>query len=202
MEKLLSAPLVEKQEIEHRVEQLWTALEEAQVVLDNLAEGYLQRKDYSSQKAILKESNDLEKECTRVIEKAQATIIAVISATNVARINEAEQNDKPVITSVEQITGSPANPALLIQNEDVSDGQSDSINAGTVQSPQTQSINNADLMTSVPTLNEQTTTSNPVTPEQPAAYGLGGTQGADGINHRLKQLKVPTFDGDKTKFEE
>ena len=56
-------------------------------------------------------------------------------------------------------------------------------------------------MASVPTLNEQTTNSDPVTPEQPAAYGLGGMQGAV-VNHRLKQLKVPTFDGDKTKFEE
>jgi len=64
LEKLLSAPVVEKQEIEHHVEQLWTALEEAQVVLDNLAEGYLQGKDYNSQKAILKESDDLENECT------------------------------------------------------------------------------------------------------------------------------------------
>ena len=128
---------MEKQEIEHCVEQLWTALEEAQVVLDNLAEGYLQRKDYSSQKAILKESDDLEKECTKVIETAPATIIAVISATNVVRINKAEQNDNPVLTSAEQVTGSPANPTLLTQNvEDVSEGQSDSINAGTLQSPQ------------------------------------------------------------------
>jgi len=112
------------------------------------------------------------------------------------------QNVNTVVTNAEQVTGSPANPTLITQNvDDVSEGQTDSVNAGTVQSPQAQSSNNTDLITPEPALNVQTTSSEPITLEQPATHDLGGTQGAV-LNHRLKQLKVPTFDGDKTKFEE
>ena len=113
LEKLLSAPSVDKQEIEHRVEQLWVALEEAQAVLDDLAECYLQQKDYNSQKVLLKESGDLEMECNKVIEKAQAALIAEISATG---NNQAKQNDNTAGTSTAQGTGSSENPSLTADN--------------------------------------------------------------------------------------
>ena len=53
----VSKATLNKEEIEHRVEHLWSSLEQTQNIMDELSVYYLGEKDGENQKAIMKESN-------------------------------------------------------------------------------------------------------------------------------------------------
>lgn len=204
IEKILSTPSTAKEEIEHRVEQLWTSMEETQGVMDELSAHYLGQKDYDSQKAMMAESNELESDCNKVIEKAQIVIIAKYSEnTTVEDPAVGHDNKNTNVNSTNQVTGSQdssnpnnvvdvtveQNPPGVNVNIGVSPGQEpgDSGLTGIAQS--TEALNTSAI--------SFVTSQQPTTIPPNSAATLGPT-----INHRLKQVKVPTFDGDKTKFEE
>ena len=69
-----SKATLDKEEIEHYVDCLYSSLEESQDIMDELSSYYLKQKDGENQKAVMKESNELEVECQQAIEKAQAIL--------------------------------------------------------------------------------------------------------------------------------
>ena len=78
LEKSFSGPkaTLDKEEIEHYLDGLWSFLEESQEIMDKLFSYYLKQKDGENQKAVMKESNELEVECQQAIEKTQAILIS------------------------------------------------------------------------------------------------------------------------------
>jgi hypothetical protein len=63
---------VDIQELEHRVETLWQILEDTQVIMDEMSAYFMEQKDFESKKLVMQESNELEAECQKVIEKTQS----------------------------------------------------------------------------------------------------------------------------------
>ena len=75
---------VDIQELEHRVETLWQILEDTQVIMDEMSAYFMEQKDFESQKLVMQESNELEAECQKVIEKTQSVIVKCASESCVA----------------------------------------------------------------------------------------------------------------------
>ena len=89
----VSKATLNKEEIEHRVEYLWSSLEQTHNILDELSVYYLGEKDGENQKAIMKESNELELECQQAIEKAQDVLISRCFQNN-ATVSQDNDNDE------------------------------------------------------------------------------------------------------------
>ncbi|CAB4026214.1 Hypothetical predicted protein, partial [Paramuricea clavata] len=70
---------VDIQELEHRVETLWQILEDTQVIMDEMSAYFMEQKDFESHKLVMQESNELEGDCQKVIEKTQAVIVKCAS---------------------------------------------------------------------------------------------------------------------------
>ena len=71
------------QELEHRIETLWEALEETQSIMDELSIYFMEQKDVESQKVVMQESKELEVECEKIIEKAQSIIVKFAAESSV-----------------------------------------------------------------------------------------------------------------------
>jgi hypothetical protein len=89
----VSKATLNKEEIEHRVEYLWSSLEQTHNIMDELSVYYLGGKDGENQKAIMKESNELELECQQAIEMAQAVLISGCFENN-ATVSQDNDNDE------------------------------------------------------------------------------------------------------------
>ena len=99
----VSKATLNKEEIEHRVEHLWSSLEQTQNIMDELSVYYLGEKDGENEKAIMNESNELELECQQAIEKAQAVLISGCFEKN-ATVSQDNDNDE--VTNGTSSTGS------------------------------------------------------------------------------------------------
>ena len=71
------------QELEHRIETLWEALEETQSIMDELSIYFMEQKDVESQKVVMQESKEFEVECEKIIEKAQSVIVKFAAESSV-----------------------------------------------------------------------------------------------------------------------
>ena len=71
------------QELEHRIETLWEALEETQSIMDELSIYFMEQKDVESQKVVMQESKNFEIECEKIIEKAQSVIVKLAAESSV-----------------------------------------------------------------------------------------------------------------------
>ena len=92
----VSKATLDKEEIVHRVECLWSSLEETQNIMDELCVCYLGGKDGENQKALMKESNELELECQQAIEKSQAVLISGCFESNAT---VSQDNDNKEVTN-------------------------------------------------------------------------------------------------------
>ena len=63
------------QDLEDRIETLWEVLEETQSIMDELSIYFMEQMDVQSQKAVMKESKELEVECEKIVEKVQSVIV-------------------------------------------------------------------------------------------------------------------------------
>ena len=103
----MSKATLNKEEIEHRVEHLWSSLEQTQNIMDELSVYYLGEKDGENQKALMKESNELELECQQAIEKAQAVLISGCFENN-ATVSQDNDNDEVSYYSINEGQAQPA----------------------------------------------------------------------------------------------
>ena len=177
------------QELEHRIETLWGVLEETQRIMD-----------VESQKAVMQESKELEAECEKIIEKAQSVIVKWAPESSVVSPPIEQITTNLVDKADTVVTNSQGSSTTTVAGIGINPSISDDI---TIQGPQaTDNANlNSDESAQQP-INEHTESismANP-SPQQNAASSSGN--GTTVVNHRLKPLKVPTFDGDKKKFEE
>ena len=162
-----------KAEIEYGVECLWASLEESQDVLDELSSYYLEQKDGENQKAVMKESNELELECQQAIEKAQAVLISEIFR-DVSDQVEVSDTIGPNVSKVTDSTKGQAPPRTEEPTQNAT-------NSGTV----------GDSLT--PPTDDQSHSS-------PTHIAAGSRNSV--MNRHLKPLKVPDYDGNKAKFEQ
>ena len=188
------------QELEHRIETLWGVLEETQRIMDELSIYFMEQMDVESQKAVMQESKELEAECEKIIEKAQSVIVKWAAESNVVS-PPIEQNTTNLVDKADTVvvTNNQGSSTSTVAGIGINPSISDDI----IQGPQaTDNANlNSDESAQQP-INEHTESismANP-SPQQSAASSSGN--GTTVVNHRLKLLKVPTFNGDKKKFEE
>lgn len=185
LEKLIIGPPKsedERKEIEHHVDQLWTSLEETQTILDDLTGCYLERQDYENQKLVMKESEEYEIECQQVIERAQKSLLASTASpttpTEITPLPQNEQNE----TVADQSDG-PATPkAPTAADGNQPDDGSLVIDKASQESQEKSAVTTSES-------SDQSTKTEKVIPTRSKPI-------------KLEALKVPTFNGNKTKFEE
>ena len=187
------------QELEHRIETLWGVLEETQRIMDELSIYFMEQMDVESQKAVMQESKELEAECEKIIEKAQSVIVKWAAESSVVS-PPIEQNTTNLVDKADTVvTNNQGSSTTTVAGIGINPSISDDM----IQGPQaTDNANlNSDESAQQP-INEHTESismANP-SPQQSSASSSGN--GTTVVNHRLKPLKVPTFNGDKKKFEE
>ena len=188
------------QELEHRIETLWGVLEETQRIMDELSIYFMEQMDVESQKVVMQESKELEAECEKIIEKAQSVIVKWAAESSVVS-PPIEQNTTNLVDNADTVVANnQGSSTITVAGIGINPSISDDI---TIQGPQ--ATDNANLNSdesAQPPINEHTESismANP-SPQQSAASSSGN--GKTAVNHRLKPLKVPTFDGDTKKFEE
>ena len=181
----MSKATLNKEEIEHRVEHLWSSLEQTQNIMDELSVYYLGEKDGENQKAIMKESNELELECQQAIEKAQAVLILGCFENN-ATVSQDNDNDE--VTNGTSSTGSNS----------INEGQAQpAVTSNTEQQAMQGAIDQGAIGTS---MIQQTVEQNQSSSSSPTHTPL--YTGGSVLNRHLKPLRVPDYDGNKAKFEE
>ncbi len=190
--KLLGAPpaSVEKQQLEHHIDSLWCSLEETQNIMDELSACYLELKHFVSQKATRKVSDEVE--CQEAIEKAQAVLIVICSASNTTVVTPKTSTEVSIDTSNKASAGNSEEPEHTPTT--VTDLANQLV-------PDIGNTNPPNQIPSFP-LDSSTTSGTTLPTSLVTTINLPGVSPGPAINSRLKQLKIPTFDGDKTKFEE
>ena len=175
------------------METLWEILEETQSNMDQLSAHHVEQKDFESQKLILQESKELEEECQKVIEMAQSEILKSVATSTAVRpsTGEVDVADKDQTES----TNTPGNSTNDVES---------SINpseSGEIITQNTQVVAQAStVVVNEETEQEQHNEHNESVSTQQNSVTSTESRGTV-INHRLKPLKVPDFDGDKRKFE-
>ncbi|CAB4004316.1 Hypothetical predicted protein, partial [Paramuricea clavata] len=191
---------VDIQELEHRVETLWQILEDTQVIMDKMSAYFMEQKDFESHKLVMQESNELEGDCQKVIEKTQAVIVKCASESCVP---------SPPIQKTAPNTGGEVETEVT-DNQGVStsvtgnEGELDIADDVTNQGPQAvapATLGGNDHLQQPATENSSSTSTGYPSPQHDITTTSSG-HGETVINRRLKPLRVPTFDGDKKKFEE
>ena len=181
----VSKATLNKEEIEHRVEHLWSSLEQTQNIMDELSVYYLGGKDGENQKAIMKESNELELECQQAIEKAHAVLISGCFENN-ATVSQDNDNDE--VTNGTSSTGSNS----------INEGQAQpAVTSNTEQQAMQGAIDQGAIGTS---MIQQTVEQNQSSSSSPTHTPL--YTGSSVLNRHLKPLRVPDYDGNKAKFED
>jgi hypothetical protein len=210
----------EIQELEQGIETLWVVLEETQSIMDEMSEYFLAQKDFERRELVMQESDALETECQGAIEKAQVVIVkgvAVSQAVTLPAESEAttsgngdegvhashQENLSPTIGSVpdQDVEGNSqgsnsAGATIDVPDQNVEgNSQSSSSGGATIDATTTSGAGASEPVQQISVHNESIVTG---VSQQSTASGAE----APIINHRLKPLKVPAFDGDKRKFEE
>ena len=183
---------LDKPQLKHHINSLWSSLEETQNIMDDLSACYLEQKDFVGQKATRKESDELEVECQEAIEKAQAVVIALCSVGHTMVVPPKSGSD---VSNKGIDTTAASN---LEEAEHVPDAVADLTNQAVLDPAVT---NSPDPTSSIALEPSDTYGNNLPASLATTIHSPGATQGPV-ISSRLKQLKVQTFDGDKTKFEE
>ena len=179
------------EELEHRMETLWGLLEETQVIMDELTSHFAEQKDLENQKLIMQESKELEEECQKVIEKAQSVILKFMAASTVASPSVDQVNMTDNVETEAPIQGS--------STSDVESGINPGI-VGDVITPESQPV--ADTVVVNDEAEQQTVAEHDESLLTQHNSVTSNESSGTAINHRLKPLKVPNFDGDKKKIEE
>ena len=138
-------------------------------------------------------------ECEKIIEKAQSVIVKFAAESSVVS-PPIEQNTTNLVDHADTVV---TNNQGSSTTTDVGIGINPSVSDDlTIQGPQaSDSANLNDDESAQQPINEHTefiSMANP-SPQQSATSSSGN--GTTVVNHRLKPLKVLTFDGDKKKFE-
>ena len=189
----------EIEELEQGIETLWLVLEETQGIMDELSGYFLEQKDFESQKLVMKESNALEAECQSAIEKAQSVIVKCVAVSQA--VSQPAESEATTLGNGDEtvVAGNQENlpPVIVSVSDQNTDGNSQSSNnaGATSEATTMSSVGASEHVQSVNVHNESIVT---------GVSQQGVTIGTEApiINHRLKPLKVPDFDGDKRKFEE
>ena len=143
------------------------------------------------QKAVTKESDELELECQRAIEEAQAVLVSKSNLAIGGPIRVVGVNATGLLRDNQNNLGQTA----AVQSNTADIGQESTQPESTSSS----SAENTPMQARV-SQNESGST-HALLAQEGTSTGPEVRQGLP-INHRLKQLKVPEFDGDKAKFEE
>ena len=167
--------------------------------MDELSGYFLEQKDFESQKLVMKESNSLEAECQSAIEKAQSVIVKCVVVSQA--VSQPAESEATTLGNGDEtvVAGNQENlpPVIMSVSDQNTNGNSQSNNnAGATSGATTMSsVGASEHVQSVNVHNESIVT---------GVSQQGVTIGTEApiINHRLKPLKVPDFDGDKRKFEE
>ena len=72
---IVGSAITDIEALEHQIKTLWKILEATPCIMHELLAYYVGQKDFKSHKFIMQESKELETECQRAIEKAQAVIV-------------------------------------------------------------------------------------------------------------------------------
>ena len=207
IEKLIAGDASDVQELEHRADTLWEGLEATQTIMDELSEYFMEQKDLESRRLIMQESKELETECQRIIEKVHSIIVnsaGQSSTENVVsqQVNTAGESSAETANSAENSQGSEPQGDQTIEDTQVAGGSNPvpGISSSTLnQEGDSSDQDNPSIPTqSSNAHNESLTTETQDTHESSAT----GSANRLVTNHRLKPLKVPTFEGDKKRFEE
>ena len=181
LEKVFSASktTLDKDEIEHSVEGLWSSLEETQDIMDELSAYYIKQKDGENQRAVMKESNELELECQQAIEKAQAVLISgCFEKVSDGDTIEVGQTTSSNASNVTDTTEEQATPPI----------------AGNTDEQTTQGTDPSDTEITLLQPTDVQPSSNPT--------HVMPSNGYPTLNRHLKPLKVPDYEGNKAKFEQ
>ena len=167
-------------EIENCVNELWEILEETQVVMDELSGLYLQLNDIKMHKEVMQESDNLQLDIQQTIDSAQEILVASPALSGQSK------------SSVQSAT-SPLGGDILTEPSHIS--------------PTTmQESNNLDLPSSnntgIPSNQQQENPVSNTSSSHQVPTPAQQHEGTPAINRHLKPLRVPTFDGNKVKFEE
>ena len=160
--------------------------------MDELSAYFVGQKDFESYKLIMQESKELEMECQNAIEKAQAVIVAKCAlessvknqssdqaGTNLVGIEEVEaKNSQEILTAVVGASAPSSSDNVIVQ-----------------EPPPELAIDPSSQPDNEP---HNTTSTGNAAQVQDATWN--STHDKTAINHRLKALKVPTFDGNKKKL--
>ena len=176
-----SKTTLDKEEIEHYVECLWSSLEESQDIMNELSSYYsVEQKDGENQKAVVKESSELELECQQAIEKAQAILIS-------GCFQDVNHGDN---VEVGDTIGSNAGNMT-----DATGGQAPPLITGNTEEQPIQDVINPEAVgNSLIQPTDEQFDSSPV--------HMTSASGNSVLNWHLKPLKVPDYDGNKAKFEQ
>ena len=175
-----SKATLDKEEIEHYVDGLWSSLEESQDIMDELSSYYLKQKDGENQKAVMRESNELEVECQQAIEKAQAILISGCFQ---------DVNDGDNLEFGNTIGSNAGNMT------DATEGQAPPLTTGNTEGQPIQDATNSEAVGNSPThTTDEQFNSSPI--------HMTSASGNSVLNRHLKPLKVPDYDGNKAKFEQ
>ena len=187
------------QELEHRIETLWGVLEETQRIMDELIY-FMEQMDVESQKVVMQESKELEAECEKIIERAQSVIVKWAAESSVVS-PPIEQNTTNLVDNADTVVANnQGSSTITVAGIGINPSISDDI---TIQGPQ--ATDNANLNSdesAQPPINEHTESISMANPSPQQSAASSSENGKTAVNHRLKPLKVPTFDGDTKKFEE
>ncbi|CAB3993704.1 Hypothetical predicted protein [Paramuricea clavata] len=157
-------------------------------------------KDFESHKLVMQESNELEGDCQKVIEKTQAVIVKCASESCV--LSPPIQKTAPNTggEAETEVTDNQGVSTSVTGNEDELDIADDVTNQGS-QAVAPATLGGNDHLQQPVTENSSSTSTGYPSPQHDVTTTSSG-HGETVINRRLKPLRVPTFDGDKKKFEE
>ena len=184
--------------MERCIETLWGVLEETQRIMDELSIYFMEQTNVESQKSVMQESKELEAECEKINEKAQSVIVKWAAESSVVSPS-IEQNTTNLVDQADTVvTNNQGSSTTTVAGICINPSISNDI----IQGPQaTDNANlNSDESAQQP-INEHTESISMTNPSPQQSAALSSGNGTTVVNHRLKPLKVPTFDGDK-KFEE
>ncbi|CAB4042234.1 Hypothetical predicted protein, partial [Paramuricea clavata] len=148
--------------------------------MDELSVYYLGKKDGENQKALMKESNELELECQQAIEKAQAVLISGCFESN-ATVSQDNDND--------EVTNGTSSAGSNLINE----GQTQPAVTSITEQQAMQGAIGTSMIQQTVEQNQSSSSSPTHTPSY-----TGGSV----LNRHLKPLRVPDYNGNKAKFEE
>ena len=148
--------------------------------MDELSSYYLKQKDGENQKAVMKESSELQVECQQAIEKAQAILIS-------GCFQDVNVGDN---VEVGNTIGSNAGNMT-----DATEGQAPPLTTGnTKEQPIQDAINPEAVGNSLIQPTDEQFNSSPI--------HMTSASGNSVLNRHLKPLTVPDYDGNKAKFEQ